>query len=210
MTNRSLKWILALLLLALMTSVLCAGTVFADGVSYVERSWNGSEVISTVKTAEVTPVPSNGNMTSGWYYLNSNVTKNGRVESITGDVNLILGDGCTLDVKGLYVPAGSTLTIYGQSEGTGKIYSHPSGGVAIGGYSGHDNGTRRRRPSASARPRWIMSTWCCIMLPRLTTKKKPSPPCMNTGTRRRNTQIPHKEDMDMKKPYEPAEIEIIL
>ena len=79
-------------------------------------------------------------MTSGWYYLNSNVTKNGRVESITGDVYLILKDGCTLDVKGLYVPAGSTLTIYGQSAGTGKLYSHPSGGAGIGGYDSHDNG----------------------------------------------------------------------
>ena len=113
-------------------------------VSYVEHKWNGSAVESETKTADAAPVPSDGNMTSGWYYLNSNVTKNGRIESITGDVNLILGDGFTLDVKGLYVPVGSTLTIYGQnpdpSLDNGKIYSHPSGGAAIGGYSGHDNG----------------------------------------------------------------------
>ena len=109
-------------------------------VPYVARTWNGTNVVSETRTIDATAVPSDGNMTGGWYVLNSNVTKDGRIESITGDVNLILGDGCTLDVKGLYVPAGSTLTIYGQTEGTGKIYSHPSGGAAIGGYSGHDNG----------------------------------------------------------------------
>ena len=114
-------------------------------VSYVEHKWNGSAVESETKTADAAPVPSDGNMTSGWYYLNSNVTKSGRIETITGDVNLILGDGFTLDVKGLYVPVGSTLTIYGQNPDSsldnGKIYSHPSGGAAIGGYSGHDNGS---------------------------------------------------------------------
>ena len=113
----------------------------AATVTYIERSWNGTAVVYEEKTAaDAMPVPSDGNMTSGWYYLNSNVTKNGRIESITGNVNLILSDGCTLDVKGLYVPAGKTLTIYGQTGDTGKIYSHPGGGAAIGGYSGHDNG----------------------------------------------------------------------
>ena len=123
---------------------LAAGQIQDDGtlsVSFVERSWDGTKVTSETKTHDAVAVPADGGMTSGWYYLNSNVTKNGRIESISGDVNLILGDGCTLDVKGLYVPAGSTLTIYGQSADTGKIYSHPDGGgAAIGGYSQHDNG----------------------------------------------------------------------
>lgn len=44
-------------------------------------------------------MPSDGNLVSGWYYLNSNVTKNGRIESITGNVDLILGDGYSLDVR---------------------------------------------------------------------------------------------------------------
>ena len=109
-------------------------------VPYVERTWDGTKVVSETKTADAAAVPSSGDMTGGWYYLNSHVTKNARIESITGDVSLILGDGCTLDVEGLYVPAGSTLTVYGQTEGTGKICSHPSGGAAIGGYSEHDNG----------------------------------------------------------------------
>ena len=57
---------------------------------------------------------------------------NGRI-SLSDDTNLILGDGFTLDVKGIYIPRGSTLTIYGQNAGTGRICSHPSGGAAIGG-----------------------------------------------------------------------------
>ena len=143
MTKRLIGRGLVLMLCAIAALGLFTAAALADGtVSYVERSWNGTQVVSTDKTQTAVPVPSDGNMTSGWYYLNSNVTKNGRVESITGDVHLILGDGYTLDVKGLYVPQGSTLTIYAQSDGenAGKIYSHPSGGAAIGGYSGHDNG----------------------------------------------------------------------
>ncbi|SCW49499.1 hypothetical protein SAMN02910456_01423 [Ruminococcaceae bacterium YRB3002] len=111
-------------------------------VKYIERSW--SETDKEVKSTEVTKVnlPSFPNSTSveaGWYYLNSNVKVNDRV-MLQGDTYLILGDGYKLDVKGLYIPLGSTLTIYGQAKGTGEIYSHPSGGAAIGGYSGHDNG----------------------------------------------------------------------
>ena len=142
MTRRNIRLLVALLILAVLC--LCASAASAltvpESADYVERSWNGTQVVSETKTVTAVPVPSNGNMTSGWYILNSNVTKSGRVESITGDVHLILGDGCTLDVKGLYVPAGTTLTIYGQSAGTGRLYSHPSGGAAIGGYKDHDNG----------------------------------------------------------------------
>ena len=120
--------------------VAITGANSATAVPYVEQSYDGSLVVSTVKTVDASPVPSNGTMTSGWYYLGNNVTKNGRIE-LTGTVHLILGDGYTLDTKGLYVPKGSTLYIYGQTGGTGKIYSHPSDGAAIGGYSGHDNGS---------------------------------------------------------------------
>ena len=113
-----------------------------DGVSFVRRSWNGSSVVSENDERDgVTPVPADGAMESGWYYLNSNVTVNGRI-NLTGDTWLILGDGYKLDVKGIFIPWGKTLTIYGQSGGTGKIYSHPtSGGAAIGGKSGENSGS---------------------------------------------------------------------
>lgn len=78
-----------------------------SNVSYIECSWNGTEVISETKTENAIEVPSDGSMTSGWYYLSSDVTVDGRIESITGDVNLILKDGCTLDVKDCMFPRGA-------------------------------------------------------------------------------------------------------
>ena len=115
-----------------------SGTV---SVTYVERSWDGTKVVSTAATADAVPVPADGKMTSGTYYLDKDVTVSGRI-SLEGDTDLILGDGHTLDVKGVYVPEGSTLNIYAQSDGigAGTIDSHPSGGAAIGAYSKHKGG----------------------------------------------------------------------
>ena len=80
-------------------------------------------------------------LASGTYVVNSNVTVDGRI-NLTGDMNLILGDGYTLDVKGIYIPLGSTLTIYAQSDGVtaGKIVSKPTSGAGIGGMTENDNG----------------------------------------------------------------------
>ena len=115
------------------------GEVVHD-VPYVERSWTERIGVSQeTKTTDALVVPDNGVMTGGWYYLNKDVTANGRI-ALKGDTNLILGDGKTLDVKGLYIPKGNKLTIYGQSKDSGKIVSHPGGGAAIGAYSGHEGG----------------------------------------------------------------------
>ena len=112
-----------------------------DNVRYMELTWDEERVVSEQKTAEsVIRFPGDGNITSGWYYLDRDVTISKRITSITGDVNLILGDTYTLKVDGLYVPPETTLTIYTENSGTGKLYSHPSTGSAIGGYDGHDNG----------------------------------------------------------------------
>ena len=111
-----------------------------SNVPYVKRSWNGSSVVDDPATAETAfLVPSDGNMARGWYYLDRDLNLNKRI-CLEGDTNLILGDGCTLTVKGLYVPAGSVLSIYGQTEGTGALVSKPSEGAAIGAYPGHNSG----------------------------------------------------------------------
>ena len=121
--------------------------VVADGngadVSFIRCSWDGNKVVSKTENEQnVQSVPADGSMTEGWYYLNSNVTVSKRI-SLTGDTNLILGDGCILDVKNIYIPKDYTLTIYAQSNGNnaGTIYAHASDGAAIGGYSGHKGGT---------------------------------------------------------------------
>ena len=113
-------------------------------VKYVERSWDGTKVTETEKYSPegIWAYPDyTSDLPAGWYYLSKSIKKSDRI-SLEGDTQLILGDGYTLDVKGIYIPKGHTLTIYAQSDGenAGKIYSHPSGGAAIGGYSGHDNG----------------------------------------------------------------------
>ena len=109
-------------------------------VKYIECSWNGASVERKETEREnVAAFPNSSTVSGGWYYLNSDVTVNDRVY-LLGDTHLILGDGFTLDVRGLYILQGKTLTIYGQSGGSGKIYSHPSSGAGIGAYAGHKGG----------------------------------------------------------------------
>ncbi len=70
------------------------------------------------------------------------MTVSERVE-ISGTVNIILTDGVTLTTpKGIDVPDGSTLNIYGQSKGTGKLVAqtNKSSGAAIGGGSNVSGG----------------------------------------------------------------------
>ncbi len=78
-------------------------------------------------------------MAGGWYFLDRDVTVNGRL-SLQDGTHLIMGSQKTLDVKGLYIPQGKTLYVYGMSGDSGKIYSHPSGGAGIGAYSGRKGG----------------------------------------------------------------------
>ena len=116
-------------------------------IRYIERSWDGSKVVSTAKDVPATAgrIPSNlsGEPSlsggGGWYLVDRDIKVDGRL-CFTGDANLILYDGYTLDVKGMYIPAGYTLNIYGQSQNAGRIVSRPSSGAGIGGKSGNDYG----------------------------------------------------------------------
>lgn len=58
------------------------------------------------------PVDAGTNVPAGNYIVNKNITVDGRV-LLAGSTSLILMDGCTLMVNGLYIPAGFTLAIYG-------------------------------------------------------------------------------------------------
>ena len=72
-----------------------------------------------------------------WYVVNSNVTINTRV-TVTGDVHLILEDGCSLTVNGgINATDTNSLTIYGQSGGTGKLTA--TGGGFQAGIGGNSN-----------------------------------------------------------------------
>ena len=61
--------------------------------------------------------------TETWYVVNNTVTVNSSRIEVLGTVNLILADGKTFRAeKGLHVPNGVTINIYGQSSGTGKLF----------------------------------------------------------------------------------------
>ena len=112
-------------------------------VTYIERRWDGKKVVDEEKTRseDISPFPNSTSVPAGWYYVDGKVTVKDRV-SLSGDTYLILSDGCELNVRGLYIPKGSTLTIYGQSKDSGQLNSDPDGkgGTAIGAYSKHEGG----------------------------------------------------------------------
>ena len=58
------------------------------------------------------------NLSAGWYVVSNNITRNGEV-NFFGDTHLILCDGATMNINSLY--ANTSLTLYGQSGGTGNL-----------------------------------------------------------------------------------------
>ena len=151
----------------LFASLLCLGllpgTAWANGdggVKYIERGWDGSAVTEQPKTIDTyTTITSDtiqwNNWNNGWYVAQGEVTigtdDNPQRVTVTGDVHLILTDGCTLTVNGgIQLEAGNSLTIYGQSDGadtmgklTASITSENTAiyNAAIGGNTGETGGT---------------------------------------------------------------------
>ena len=117
-----------------------------------ERTENCKVLTSAMTTLE-----------TGWYVVNNDLAINSSV-TIDGNVNIVLVDGKTLTVNannawataGIAVAAGSSLSIYGQAEGTGSLnatggdygagigsgYNKNAGNVTINGgtvtATGHD------------------------------------------------------------------------
>lgn len=96
-----------------------------ENVGYVKAEWDGTKVVTAPDSylGEYSLVHSyTTNWTAGWYVLlENNVEIAGRI-TVSGDVNLIICDGKTLEaIKGISVREGSSLTIYGQTGGTGKL-----------------------------------------------------------------------------------------
>ena len=95
----------------------------------------------------VIAIPLDNTMTTlaaGWYVVNSNVTYTSGITT-TGNVTLILGDGCTMSFGTENAKLDATimecqsrnLTIYGQSGGTGwlKAYSAQYNGIHVNNYT---------------------------------------------------------------------------
>ena len=72
----------------------------------------------------------------GWYGVMTvpmeDITLNSRVR-VEGKIKLILRDNCSLTIKGgLDVPADSSLTIYGQEQGSGLLRAVGANGAGFG------------------------------------------------------------------------------
>ena len=115
-------------------STLVAGT--EDSVDYVDEDGQTQTCTEYTTVAAATTTWSNG-----WYVVTGTVTLDDRVE-VSDSVNLILADGAVLNAtKGIGVTAGNSLTIYGQSEGTGKLTAEAYqvyNSAAIGGTDDKD------------------------------------------------------------------------
>ena len=134
--------IFTLLILLLLLPVSAWAEATKESVSYIECSWNGSEVTSSTKTATATVVTDQTAWSDGWYVVNSDTTINSRV-TVTGHVHLILADGCKLTASnGIEVSERDSLSIYGQTNGSGALEATgDSYNAGIGGGNGSDGGT---------------------------------------------------------------------
>ncbi|MBP3314091.1 MAG: S-layer homology domain-containing protein [Oscillospiraceae bacterium] len=137
----------------LMALTLCLGLLAipafaAEAVPYVEYTWDEATSTLSSETKSVTEYTEITSETiqwsdGGWYVAKGNVTIDERVV-VSGSVNLILTDGCTLSTKGITVEKGTTLTIYGQSQGSGALSALATGNFDAGiggGYPGKHCGT---------------------------------------------------------------------
>ncbi len=105
---------------------------------YIARSWDSdskkvvsSEIYIPETAQEITADTTT--LSSGWYTVDDEVTVDGRI-TVSGNANLILKDGCTLEVKGgIKVSVDNSLTIYAQSDGenTGRLIADSSSGTNV-------------------------------------------------------------------------------
>lgn len=126
--------------------------VTIEGASYLD--WDQSAKRPVKKMAPVDPVPVTSESTTwetGWYVVNKDVKILNRV-TVSGDVKLILADGCTLTTEwGIRVEGTNSLTIYGQEGRTGKLISpnNPNGNTYSGVYGGASIGADGDQPTGN-------------------------------------------------------------
>ena len=140
------KMLIVRFLITLVTMILLSGLIMAlsieqvmaaDSVSYQYYASDSAAVEGSVSNDTVntytTVENSNSTVTwsSDWYVVNKNVTITGRI-TVSGTVNLILCDNCTLTAKeGITVANGNsnpnTLNIYAQNGGSGKLLAGTDG-----------------------------------------------------------------------------------
>lgn len=137
MKKRLFSIVLSLcMVLALMSQMAFADTV--TGITYLDASGAQQTCDNATAVTEDDTTWGTDNETT-WYVAQGDVTIESRV-TVTGDVHLILADGCNLTVNGgIYVSrrTASKLTIYGQENGTGELYAYASSGSGYAGIGGN-------------------------------------------------------------------------
>ena len=128
----TILWRAAMALLAMMIGSTASWGQTTQTVSYIDANGQTQSVTATVLTGNESSLGSIG--TTTWYVVNSNITHSGRI-NYNGNVNIILADGCMMTTStdnkdGIHGYSSSTLTIYGQTLGTGTL-------AATGGGAGN-------------------------------------------------------------------------
>ena len=114
--------LLGALTLALM--VLTTATAWAQGIhDYIDENGNPNSHGAVVLSSDMSTIGQKGEMT--WYVVTRDINYDDML-TIKGDVNLILYDGKTMTVDGKNkynngISLDGTLTIYGQTNGTGTL-----------------------------------------------------------------------------------------
>ena len=123
--------------LFLLLALLTAATAWAETqtVSYIDADGIEHSVTATVLTGGITTIS-----TEGWYVVNSDITYTSWL-SLNANVNLILADGCTMNLGtsdnrlengGIIDTGTATLTIYGQTLGTGTLSIYTTNSISQG------------------------------------------------------------------------------
>ena len=109
------------------------------GGSYPYLDASGTEQNSPentqIVTADTTSLGISGNAEEQWYIVLGDVSFNSNL-AVNGDVHLILADGSSLTANGgIRVSSNNSLTIYGQTQGTGQLTANggKSNCAGIGG-----------------------------------------------------------------------------
>ena len=129
----------AAMMLLVMMLTMTAQTAWAYNVTYIDE--NGNQ-----KTESAIVLNGGGATTldAGLYVVNSNITYTSTV-TLAHDVKIVLMDGCTMNIgtsesrlsgKGFNYNSNESLTIYGQTNGTGTLSVYTSGEWNFGIYAG--------------------------------------------------------------------------
>ncbi len=152
MKRAKLKMSMIGMIIMLLVGLFSLPVLASESVDYLYYADEDAAISGTTTTGSRTDYTVVSNQTtwgtSGqtkWYGVNSSVTISDRI-SVSGDVHLILSNGCTLTAsKGIGVNDDNSLTIYAQSTventmGVLKCQNVSSSYAAIGGDSSKSSG----------------------------------------------------------------------